>query len=574
MRSIQRIVREAGLSRRGLLRIGAGAGMSSTFWLATDTQGQQSVADTAPLQIDVREISVSAAEIDLVARQLGRADSLRGAAVSAANRRVLSVQAIDPDESAKARAGMPTTEWRAVIYDYASQQALIAEGSLGSGVAERVRTVDWQPIPSPDEWQAAREVVEAHPEFGPAIRSGGLIAYRPMPPVVLGGEGRRRRLVTVGLLPPLPIGGRQHEIVGVDLGNGTVQRYAARAPETAIADHDPLCGASLNAYQPTTGQGTPGQYALTIRRGNTVYWTLTVVRPSASSGLRGSGVELRNVVYRGRKVLARAHVPILNVKYKDNACGPYRDWQYQESMLQAVGTDVAPGFRLASQVPTTILQSGNDTGNFLGTAVYRSGEEVTLMAELEAGWYRYISQWTLHTDGTIKPRFGFAAVQDSCVCNQHYHHAYWRFDFDIGEPGNNVVQESSGNGWRTIGQETKAFRDARFAKRWRVGNRSLRAMYEIRPNIEDGRAQASPDWPFPVGDLWFLRRRDGEIDDGVTGTTGNVEVQIDRFVQRESLVGTDLVVWYAGHFIHDEGGAEESGGHGHVVGPDLVPVNW
>ena len=61
------------------------------------------------------------------------------------------------------------------------------------------------------------------------------------------------------------------------------------------------------------------------------------------------------------------------------------------------------------------------------------------MAELEAGWYRYVSQWTFHTNGTIKPRFGFAAVQNNCVCNVHHHHAYWRLDFDIGGYGGSWV---------------------------------------------------------------------------------------------------------------------------------------
>ena len=47
-----------------------------------------------------------------------------------------------------------------------------------------------------------------------------------------------------------------------------------------------------------------------------------------------------------KKVLRRANVPILNVKYDDDACGPYRDWQYQEGMIEANGNDVGAGFRL------------------------------------------------------------------------------------------------------------------------------------------------------------------------------------------------------------------------------------
>jgi len=33
-----------------------------------------------------------------------------------------------------------------------------------------------------------------------------------------------------------------------------------------------------------------------------------------------------------------------------------------------------------------------------------------------------------------------------------------------------------------------------------------------------------------------------------------------------------VVVWYAGHFVHDEN--HPSPATGHIVGPELWPVNW
>ena len=38
---------------------------------------------------------------------------------------------------------------------------------------------------------------------------------------------------------------------------------------------------------------------------------------------------MRYVDYRGKRLLYRAHVPILNVKYNGDACGPYRDRQQE-----------------------------------------------------------------------------------------------------------------------------------------------------------------------------------------------------------------------------------------------------
>src|SRR5207247_1395302 len=141
-----------------------------------------------------------------------------------------------------------------------------------------------------------------------------------------------------------------------------------------------------------------------------VLWKFLAVRPAASSGTRSSGVELRYVDYRGKRVLYRAHVPILNVHYDNNACGPYRDWQWQEGMIQANGVDVAPGFRLCNAPATTILDTGSDAGNFLGVGIYVQGQEVVLVSELEAVWYRYISDWRLDRNGTMRPRFGFSAI--------------------------------------------------------------------------------------------------------------------------------------------------------------------
>jgi len=74
--------------------------------------------------------------------------------------------------------------------------------------------------------------------------------------------------------------------------------------------------------QSTTGSGTAGQYDMTITQGPTTLWEMTVVRPSASSGTRKSGIEVQNVKYKGKMVLKRGHVPVLNVKYNSKRMRP------------------------------------------------------------------------------------------------------------------------------------------------------------------------------------------------------------------------------------------------------------
>src|SRR5262249_35420296 len=375
--------------------------------------------------------------------------------------------------------------------------------------------------PNQEEFEEAVQTVSEHPEIGQAVREGRLIPYQPMPPLV-GSElpnGRVERIIAVGLMPRE--GMKEHEIVGVRVAQREILRFGAtergRAPPMAAA-HNPICGLPY-ANQPTASH-MPGSVWVTVTQGGNTLWKFLVVRPAASSGTNGSGIELRYLDYRGKRVLYRAHVPILNVKYNGNACGPYRDWQNQEGMIQANGIDVAPGFRLCSAPATTILDTGNDTGNYLGVAIYVQGQEVVLVSEMQAGGDRYVSQWRLHTNGTIRPRFGFSAVQNSCVCNVHHHHVYWRLDFHLPPPGNNLVREFNNpplfgtSNWHDKNFEIRRSRDPGRQRKWRVENKSTRDAYDIIPGPNDGVASGFPDAPFGRGDVWILHYRGSEIDDG------------------------------------------------------------
>jgi hypothetical protein len=303
------------------------------------------------------------------------------------------------------------------------------------------------------------------------------------------------------------------------------------------------------------------------------------VRPAASSGTNGSGVELRFVDYRGKRALYRAHLPILNVKYDNNACGPYLDWQYQEGMLEATGANVGPGFRLCPQPAKTILDTGNDAGNFLGVAIYVQGQEVVLVSEMEAGWYRYVSEWRLAANGTMRPRFGFGATTSSCVCTRHHHHAYWRLDFDIRTAGRNVVREfnnpplvGTGN-WHVKRYETQRPRNPSRNRKWRVENANTGEAYDVVPGPDDGVATSSPDWPFPQSDVWLMRYRSSEIENGVVATGPPYEANIGNFVNGEVIENEDVVVWYGAHSTHDVA-TDHPGEFGHKVGPDLRLVKW
>lgn len=494
--------------------------------------------------------------------------------------RLLYIDLLDADDHPKADKPKGPERFRAAFYDYSNNRTVFAIGSLARPASLEVIESGLQFRPSQEEFDEAVRAVQDDPDLGPAIREGRLIPYQAMPPLI-GRElpdGTTERTIAIGLLPRE--GTRGHEIVGVRMAPREILRFGStergRAPLMAAA-HNPICGLPY-AGQPTASH-VPGSVWVTVTQGGATVWKLLVVRPAASSGTNGSGIELKYLDYRGKRVLFRAHVPILNVKYNGNACGPYRDWQNQEGMIQANGTDVAPGFRLCNAPAGTILTTGSDTGNYLGVGIYVQGQEVVLVSEMQAGWYRYLSEWRLHTDGTIRPRFGFSAVQNSCVCNVHHHHVYWRLDFDLRTAGNNLVREFNRpplfgtSNWHDKNFEIRRPRDPGRQRKWRVENKSTHEAYDIIPGPNDGLATTSPDSPFGRGDVWILRYHGTETDDGSVATGPPYEAGLDSWVNGESINGADVVVWYGAHFSHDVA-HDYPGVFGHVVGPDLKRVRW
>lgn len=487
---------------------------------------------------------------------------------------MLSFALIDPDGEGKAgQIPEPSNRYTATFYDYTNNRAIVVNGHFDKPDTLEISESSSQPFPSDEEFETAVKILLEAPEFGSAIREKRPLVYRPMPPLIEEElpDGRIERTIAVGLLPSPDVHELRNEIVGVNMIHQTIKRFERGAPEGSVA-RNVICGLP-SAGQPTVQRGTAGQVTVTVTQGNTLLWRFLVVRPAASSGTNGSGIELRFVDYRGKRVLYRAHVPILNVRYDGDACGPYRDWQWQEGFFQANGTDVAPGFRLGTTPAQTILDSGTDVGNFRGVAIYVQGPEVVLVSEMEAGWYRYISEWRFHVDGTIRPRFGFGAVQSSCVCNIHHHHVYWRLDFDIRTPGNNIVREYNNppiigtSNFHTKLFEIRRFRDSGHNRRWQVENRLTGEGYMLIPGPNDGTA----DSVFGIGDVWILHYHSNELDDGQGFTTNLLQARanLDQFINGESVFDQDVVIWYAAHFTHDIGINT-----GEIVGPELRPFNW
>ncbi len=511
-----------------------------------------------------------------------------------AGTRYRHIESLILEVDAKDDAPPTPPRFRVTFYDYTNQRAVTAEGAFSA--PDRLLVVarsDWQPIPTQEEFDEAVASLLSDKLVGAGLARGDVTPYWPMPPVLetdpQTGKPATRRVVNVGLMPKLGLDRFQNEVVGVDMGSYEVVRYDRNAPPTSKAANNPNCGVP-NAGQATTTRNTAGQYQLTISSGGNVVWDMLIIRPSASSGTRASAIEVRNVKFQGASVLKRGHVPILNVKYVNDACGPYRDWQYQEGMFQTGGgTDVAPGIRdCGTTVATTALENGTDTGDFRGVAIYRQGTEVVLVTELEAGWYRYICEWRFDMNGSIRPRFGFGATTNSCTCLTHVHHVYFRLDLDVGPSINAIYEYPEGNPGAIsrvsrLTTEKKITRDANQRMNYLV--RGRKRGYVLVPGLKDGVADT-----FARGDMWILKYKTSgttttELDDGVNITTGaGAEANLDQFVNGESIVDQDIVIWYHATVTHSPtinslmctptgfgipGRNILTGDN--VVGPDLIP---
>ena len=104
------------------------------------------------------------------------------------------------------------------------------------------------------------------------------------------------------------------------------------------------------------------------------------------------------------------------------------------------------------------------------------------------------------------------------------------------------------------------------AARWRVQKANSGRGYTIIPGTNDGTARGDA---YAKGDVWLLRYRRGQIDD--YPLAGGTEIQIDKYLNRESIHRQDVVVWYGAHFTHDASQEGAGAGHDHIFGPDLVP---
>jgi len=505
--------------------------------------------------------------------------------------RLLHLNLVHP--TSKETTGNGKLLFRATYYDYAMGHAVIVEGDPDSPSKLKIIKSAVQPLPSVEEYQEALAILHEDKDIAEQLKSKKWRPYKAMPGIRSNilPDGRTTRILTLGLYPEGHA--LENEIVGIDLLNRTV-----------IRDDDTF-EAPTEALKRLVMHFNPEDFIFPFFENNSNHiwvfvhdhegneiWRMLVYRAPYSSGINGSGLDLWYVDYRRRRVLYQAHVPILDVLYDQNI-QEYRDWETEETGFNAVGVPFKDnsnnnisGFMNCTAPPTTIFDTGSE-GNFYGVAVYLdNANNLSLTTMIGAGWYRYFMAYSFYTDGTIKPRVGFTTSGANPYANtKHVHHAYFRFDFDIGQEfwNNSVFEHSRHLQLQQFGSinivttdtlvqfETKKYR-SQFniffgPSSYKIMDTTNNVGYFLHPGAVDGTATNDN---FGSGDIWILKYHGNEIDDGVQQLTKPAKAQLDKFINGESVHKADVVIWYAVHFLHDPSQTKGE----NDFGPTLEPAKW
>ncbi len=288
-------------------------------------------------------------------------------------------------------------------------------------------------------------------------------------------------------------------------------------------------------------------------------WEMCWVRPGASSGPRGSGLELRNVHFRGVLVMKRAHAPMLFAEYRNGAGGNcYRDWKDEDSSIisepivrNVLGTPVnfaATTNCDVSNAPTTSYgncpfgQPGRTAADCsTGVAIENLAGNMgfRLTSQYAAAWYKYTSRYEFLANGNIDTQFGFGNNNGTYNDTTHWHQNYWRFDFDIEGASNDSINIDS------VAQTTEfsSLRGERTV--FSVTDSNSGFGYVIAAGANDNTFSANQSTRnFHTVDIIGSAYKANEYSDRTDNNLGDCTMNASAIANGENIDKKDVVVYY------------------------------
>ncbi|HRJ51231.1 MAG TPA: hypothetical protein PLE99_00585 [Candidatus Thiothrix moscowensis] len=302
------------------------------------------------------------------------------------------------------------------------------------------------------------------------------------------------------------------------------------------------------------------------------------------------GVVLHHIHYTPRNgtrqmVLHEAAMAQIHVPYDDNGARYHdvSDYGLGGGYIKDLAAEECPGGERLAYLGKNIIckQVTSRDDAFSVDADRLQGDALSLFSVSAIGAYNYIPEWRFLDDGAIEPgvgatgalqRFGTASIaqhgwllESNKVGIAHLHNFFWKLDFDLGATSNDdAVEEidhtqTAGKTSRTHTRlSTEAARNVDPAKLrfWRVLDTSLRnsknlpTSYDIQLNESGQKDEGPSSEPFTHYDFYVTRQKNCELFASHNPTTNGCAADLSTFVNGESLVGQDLVVWPSVTFYH------------------------
>ena len=297
-------------------------------------------------------------------------------------------------------------------------------------------------------------------------------------------------------------------------------------------------------------------------------WEMCWLKPSNSVGVDGSGLELRDIHYKGILVAKRMHAPILFAEYR-NSGTCYRDWKDADARFVAspsvrnqlgipVGFDATTSCDLSqaatasygncpfTAAPGSSFISADCIAAPGGVAIEDKSDHVVLTTQYSASWYQYTSRYVFWANGDIQPEFGYGNNNGTTNNLTHWHHNYWRWDFDIDGTGNNIIkandvaQTSEFTGLRSLtggpnGGPT--YWDVVTSNLGSFGYRIVSGAGDYNPPNESGRNFHTVD---VIGSVF----KNGEYADKSDNNLGDCAFVPGNIANSENIDKKDVVFWY------------------------------
>jgi len=329
------------------------------------------------------------------------------------------------------------------------------------------------------------------------------------------------------------------------------------------------------------------------------------------------GMVLRDIHYTSpagvkRRVLYQANIAQIHVPYDDDGARFHdvSDFGLGGTRLNDLTPADCPGGTLVQNGTKDVMcQNVHDAAALSTPNEVRYGEVLALFSVSHVGAYNYVPEWRFFDDGTIEPSMGatgrlqrYTSSEDygwpvrtgtSPVGVSHLHNYYWRLDFDLDGGDDDRFEElefvAGAGGTRELRSTqftTEAARsiNASTQRFWRVFDAGTQSgsgraiSYDIVP-LETGHRDVGPTFePWTFNDIYATNYRACErfISHNPADTAGGCvsNGDVSDFVNGESIVNNDLVVWFGLTFHHTPRDEDEAFMNTHWNRFRLSPRDW